>query len=140
MPQPKKANPLFEILNGFCIKKPWSELSDDAREKYSQFMINRFICSYEYLIEVAEQLSTQRMDNESHYNILMDYVQHTKHYFKYLYWKSSPDTDKPLLMSIMKEYDVSMREARNYNELLNEEQRNLILAKWSNYFDNTKNT
>lgn len=131
--KPKKANPLFEILNGFCAKTPWEELSDEARLKYSQFMVNRFLCSYDYLIPLAEQLSTQRLDNESHYNILIDYVKHTKHYFKYDLWKGQDETDPLLLKAIMKQYNVGVIEAKRYNGILNDNQRKSILDKWSDF-------
>lgn len=129
----KKTNPLFEILNGFCAKTPWEELSDDARLKYSQFMVNRFLCSYDYLIPLAEQLSTQRLDNESHYNILIDYVKHTKHYFKYDLWKGQDEMDPLLLKAIMKQYNVGVIEAKRYNGILNDNQRKSILDKWSDF-------
>lgn len=131
--KPKKPNPLFEILNGFCAKIPWEELSDEARLKYSPFMVNRFLCSYDYLIPLAEQLSTQRLDNESHYNILIDYVKHTKHYFKYDLWKGQDETDPLLLKAIMKQYNVGVIEAKRYNGILNDNQRKSILDKWSDF-------
>lgn len=138
--KPKKTNPLFEILNAISSKQySWSELSDDARNKYSQFMINRFLCSYDYLIPLAEQLSTQKMDNESHYNILLEYVQHTKHYFNYNLWKGQEDIDPMLLNAIMKQYNIGQVEAKRYNSYLNETQRNSILDKWRDYLTMTQN-
>lgn len=135
----KKANPLFEILNGICLKTAWEDLSDEARTKYSQFMINRFLCSYEYLIPLAEQLSTQKLDNDAHYNILLDSVQHTKHYFNYNLWKGQAELDPILLKSIMKQYNVGVIEAKRYNQLLNDSQRDAIMNKWRDYIEMSQN-
>ena len=131
--KPKKQNPLFEILNGFCAKRAWEDLSDEARNKYSQFMVNRFLCSYDYLIPLAEQLSTQKLSNMAHYNTLIDFVKSTKHYFNYNLWKNVKEIDPMLLKAIMKQYNVGLPEAKHYYTLLTEEQKKSILDVWSDY-------
>ena len=68
--KPKKRNPLWDILTALCTKQypEWKDLPEELQNGYSQFMINRFICSYDYLIPVADQLATQKLTDDMHYN------------------------------------------------------------------------
>lgn len=137
----KAPNPLFEALNALQTKQyRWGELPEEVRNKYSQFMINRFISSYDYLLPMADQLSTQKLDNETHYNILLEYIKHCKHYFKYDYFKASKKTDQDVLRSVMKQYDIGKKEAERYCELLTEPQKAAIVDKWKDYFAMTSGT
>ena len=97
-------------------------------------MINRFICSYDYLIPVADQLATQKLTDDLHYNILIGYVKHTKHYFNYDYFKGTQEFDQTEIDSVKKEYDLTDREAKFYLGILTKEQKSHIVNKWKDYF------
>ena len=84
----KKKNPLFETLNFICTKQyTWEELPEENKKAYSQFMINRFLSSYEYLLPILCELSTIKYTDEQHYKLLYQYVKRTKHYFNYNAYK-----------------------------------------------------
>lgn len=134
--KPKKRNPLWDILTALCTKQypEWKDLPEELQNGYSQFMINRFICSYDYLIPVADQLATQKLTDDMHYNILIGYVKHTKHYFKYDYFKGTQEYDQAEIDSVKKEYDLTDREAKFYLGILTKEQKSHIVNKWKDYF------
>lgn len=129
----KKKNPIFEILNSICTKKyNWGELPDEYKSAYNQFILNRFLSSYEYLLPLINELSIQKLTNQQHYTILYTWVKKTKHYFNYDAYKSEP-IDKDLFVAIKKEYGIGEKEARRYNELLNDTQRRILKDKWADF-------
>lgn len=135
-----KSNPLFDTLNFICTKQyKWEELPEGCRKGYSQFMINRFISSYEYLIPLANELSIQKLTDKQHYTILYTWVKKTKHYFNYTAYKVEKE-NPDLLIAIKKEYNIGNKEAKRYNKLLNNELREKLLKKWHDYivFVNSK--
>lgn len=130
----KKPSPLFGILNSIQSKEyTWEELPEDFVTNYNQFMLNRFLSSYEYLLPLLSELSAMKLTNEQHYKILYNWVKKTKHYFKYDVYKSSLNEDPDLLESIKLEYDISLKDAKHYNTLLSNEQREVIKKHWSDY-------
>ena len=136
----KKKNPLFETLNFICTKQyTWEELPEENKKAYSQFMINRFLSSYEYLLPILCELSTIKYTDEQHYKLLYQYVKRTKHYFNYNAYKIDNKVDEDLITSIKKEYKVGTREAKRYNEVLTEPQREYIKKRWADYIAFMKN-
>ena len=130
----KKSSPLFNILQAIQTKEyTWEQLPEEYLNAYNQFMINRFLSSYEYLLPLLSKLSTQKLTNEQHYKILYNWVKKTKHYFNYDVYKVDINEDNNLLKSIQLEYDISIKDAKHYNTLLSNEQRELIKKRWSDY-------
>ena len=129
----KKKNPIFEILNSICTKKyDWTELPDEFKSAYNQFILNRFLSSYEYLLPLLNELTTKKLTNRQHYTILYTWVKKTKHYFNYDAYKVEA-VDEPLMVALKKEYDIGNKEAKRYNELLNDAQRKILKDKWADY-------
>lgn len=129
----KKKNSIFEILGSICTKKyDWTNLPDEYKSAYNQFILNRFLSSYEYLIPLINELTIQKLTNQQHYTILYTWVKKTKHYFNYDAYKIEA-TDQDLIIALKKEYDIGNKEAKRYNELLNDAQRNILKTKWADY-------
>ena len=57
----------------------------------------------------------------------------TKHYFNYDAYKIENKIDPDLLLAIKKEYKIGNREAKRYNEVLTEPQRDYIRKRWADY-------
>jgi hypothetical protein len=130
----KKKNPLFEILGFICTKKyTWNEMPEEYRAVYSQFPLNRFLSSYEYLLPLLNELTTKKFTNEQHYMTLYTWVKKTKHYFNYDAYRVESNIDNDLCIAIKKEYGIGNREAKRYNEMLNEGQRKYLKNKWADY-------
>ena len=129
----KKKNPIFEILSSICTKKyDWTNLPDEYKSAYNQFILNRFLSSYEYLLPLINELTVKKLTNQQHYTILYTWVKKTKHYFNYEAYKTET-TDQDLIVALKKEYDIGNKEAKRYNELLNDAQRNILKTKWADY-------
>lgn len=129
----KKKNPIFEILSSICTKKyDWANLPDEYKSAYNQFILNRFLSSYEYLLPLINELTVKKLTNQQHYTILYTWVKKTKHYFNYEAYKTET-TDQDLIVALKKEYDIGNKEAKRYNELLNDAQRNILKTKWADY-------
>lgn len=129
----KKKNPIFEILGSICAKKyDWANLPDEYKSAYNQFILNRFLSSYEYLLPLINELTIKKLTNQQHYTILYTWVKKTKHYFNYEAYKTEA-TDQDLIVALKKEYDIGNKEAKRYNELLNDAQRNILKTKWTDY-------
>ena len=129
----KKKNSIFEILSSICTKKyDWTNLPDEYKSAYNQFILNRFLSSYEYLLPLINELTVKKLTNQQHYTILYTWVKKTKHYFNYEAYKTEA-TDQDLIVALKKEYDIGNKEAKRYNELLNDAQRNILKTKWADY-------
>ncbi len=129
----KKKNPIFEILSSICTKKyDWTNLPDEYKSAYNQFILNRFLSSYEYLLPLINELTVKKLTNQQHYTILYTWVKKTKHYFNYEAYKTEM-ADQDLIVALKKEYDIGNKEAKRYNELLNDAQRNILKTKWADY-------
>ena len=129
----KKKNPIFEILSSICTKKyDWANLPDEYKSAYNQFILNRFLSSYEYLLPLINELTVKKLTNQQHYTILYTWVKKTKHYFNYEAYKTET-TDQDLIVALKKEYDIGNKEAKRYNVLLNDAQRNILKTKWADY-------
>lgn len=129
-----KSNTLFDILNSIQSKEyRWEELPEEYVNNYSQFMINRFLSSYDYLIPLIEKLTVTKLSNEQHYKLLFNWVKKTKHYFNYNSYKTNKDDDKNLLIAIQKEYNITERESKRFCNLLTEKQKAVIKNKWQDY-------
>ena len=129
----KKKNPIFEILGSICTKKyDWVNLPDEYKSAYNQFILNRFLSSYEYLLPLINELTIQKLTNQQHYTVLYTWVKKTKHYFNYDAYKTEA-VDQDLIIALKKEYNIGTKEAKRYNELLNDAQRNILKTKWADY-------
>lgn len=129
----KKKNPIFEILGSICTKKyDWTNLPDEYKSAYNQFILNRFLSSYEYLLPLINELTIQKLTNQQHYTVLYTWVKKTKHYFNYEAYKTEA-VDQDLIIALKKEYNIGTKEAKRYNELLNDAQRNILKTKWADY-------
>lgn len=129
----KKKNPIFEILSSICTKKyDWTNLPDEYKSAYNQFILNRFLSSYEYLLPLINELTIQKLTNQQHYTVLYTWVKKTKHYFNYEAYKTEA-ADQDLIIALKKEYNIGTKEAKRYNELLNDAQRNILKTKWADY-------
>ena len=107
-------------------------MPDEYKSAYNQFILNRFLSSYEYLLPLINELTVQKLTNQQHYTILYTWVKKTKHYFNYDAYKTEA-TDQDLIVALKKEYDIGNKEAKRYNELLNDAQRNILKTKWADY-------
>jgi len=139
-PEEKKIG-LFDVLDMIAgAKTPWEELSDDYKAAYSQFMINRFIASVDYLLPIVEHLSCMKgLTNEQHYLMLTSAIPPgRKLWFNYkMFKKEKTDKDEEFYVWAMsREYEIGLREARTYINNLDNTEKAQLKDKWEEIYKN----
>lgn len=132
----QNTNPLFDTLTLITTKEypTWNELPEEYKHGYSQFMINRFMSSQEALLPILDIVSSMRLSDAQHYEILINAVPQRRHYFKYEAYKKVEE-DKELLHALIKEYNIGLREARMYAMDLSSSAKEEIKEKWHDYYE-----
>lgn len=130
-----QSNPLFDTLTLLTTKEylTWKQLPDEYKNGYSQFMINRFLSSSEALLPIIDIVSTMKLTDQQHYEILISVIPQRKMYFKYETYKKVEE-DKLLLFALEKEYEIGIKEAREYASELPKQSKTELKEKWSDYY------
>lgn len=127
---------IFDVLSAIELEKqPWIELSDEFKNAYNQFMLNRFISSKKQYLPIIAKLSTLKLTNEQHYVFLCSLINKQKHYFDYKSYKVKKNIDENSINAVMKEFNVSRRTAKEYIELLGIANTDIIVNKWKDYLE-----
>lgn len=131
---------LFEALNSIELdKKPWNELSEDFKKVYSQFMFNRFISSKKQYLPVIAKLSTMKLSDEQHYNVLCFLLDKQKHYFDYKAYKQKDKlVDELTLYVLQHEFNVGFKDAQRYADILSVVDLKELCKKWQNHYNTYK--
>lgn len=131
---------LFEALNSIELdKKPWNELSEDFKKVYSQFMFNRFISSKKQYLPVIAKLSTMKLSDEQHYNVLCSLLDKQKHYFDYKAYKQKDKlVDELTLYALQHEFNVGFKDAQQYADILSVVDLKELCKKWQNHYNTYK--
>lgn len=128
---------LFEALNSIELdKKPWNELSEDFKKVYSQFMFNRFVSSKKQYLPVIAKLSTMKLSDEQHYNVLCSLLDKQKHYFDYKAYKQKDKlVDEFTLYALQHEFDIGVKDAQRYADILSVKDLKELCNKWRNHYN-----
>lgn len=131
---------LFEALNSIELdKKPWNELTDDFKKVYSQFMFNRFISSKKQYLPLIAKLSTMKLSDEQHYNVLCSLLDRQLHYFNYKAYKQKDKSiDDLTLYAVQHEFDVGLKDAQRYADILSIADLKVLCDKWRNHYNTYK--
>ena len=131
---------LFEALNSIELdKKHWNELTDDFKKVYSQFMFNRFISSKKQYLPLIAKLSTMKLSDEQHYNVLCSLLDRQKHYFDYkAYKQKDKNVDELTLYALQHEFDIGLKDAQRYADILSIVDLKELCNKWRNHYNTYK--
>lgn len=136
----KKYN-LFDILAIIeGPKTPWNDLPDELKNQYSAFMINRFISSKDVYLPIIEKLSTLKVTDQQHYEILCNAISGSRrHFFDYKSYKKEKvgKDEEFLIFALSKEYEIGKREAKTYINKINESEKTYLKNKWTDLYDQT---
>lgn len=128
---------LIDVIS--CKKTPWSELSDDYKKIYSQYIINRLISSNEIFAPLIAEIACKKMSDEEHYLILCNLLNRAMRYsFNFKpYKKSKPDRKDydELIYAVRREYEVGMKDARFFINNLKDEELDYLKTKWASSFE-----
>lgn len=127
---------IFDVLNSIEFdKKPWSELSDDFKKAYSQFMLNRLVSSKKQYLPIIAKLSTMRLSDEKHYEFLCSLINRQKHYFDYKSYKQNKVLDNLSVYALEHEFEIGYKDAMRYAEILTAKDLKLLCKKWKDHYD-----
>ena len=102
---------IFDHLKDLTkYKKPWDSLDDERISSYKPFIINRCLSMNLMTLKYAEEASSlKNIDNEAHYNFLLNSIPKREYYFTFL--KPSKDPNEEVLKYISKYFQVGKKEA-----------------------------
>lgn len=118
---------LFDWLNEITYnKRSWNSFTDEDKNEFNVFMINRFISMNPDYISVVHLIQQYPNCPISHiYKFYCDLLPKKKGFFKYI--KSSIKWEKETVDKIADYYKCSTREAKEYIGILDDNQIKDIL-------------
>ena len=130
---------IFDVVGVIELdKRPWSQLDDEFKKTYSQFMINRIVSSKKQYLPLIAKLSTMKLSDEQHYTFLCSLVNKQKHYFDYKSYKQNKMLDKLTMYALEHEFNIGCKDAMRYAEMLSAADLKALCKKWQNHFDTYK--
>jgi len=121
---------LFDYLDGLTVDNKDLDFSDEEVNKgYPGYMINRFVSMSEIYVPVVNEINKYDVPNSTHYRYYFSILPKRKHYFKYI--KKKKDLDQKEKMVIARYFEVGLKDAERYIQLLDEKQIKEILEIFS---------
>ncbi|MFW6122156.1 MAG: hypothetical protein ACOC80_14840 [Petrotogales bacterium] len=121
---------LFDYLDGLTVDNKDLDFSDEEVNKgYPDYMINRFVSMSEIYVPVVNEINKYDVPNSTHYRYYFSILPKRKHYFKYV--KKKKDLDQKEKMVIARYFEVGLKDAERYIQLLDEKQIKEILEIFS---------
>ena len=107
---------IFDWLNEISYKKsPWSSFSEDDKDNFNSYMINRFVSMKSNYIDLVNLIQKYTIPKSVLYNYYCKTIPKSRTFFRYIKPKKS-NINKDLLNILSKHLQLSKREIRdNYN-------------------------
>ena len=118
---------LFDWINEITYnKRSWNSFTDEDKSEFNLFMINRFLSMNPDNIDVINLIQRYpTCSNKVVYKYYCDLLPKKKSFFKYI--KSSIKWEKETVDKVAEYYKCSTREAKEYINILNDNQIKDIL-------------
>jgi hypothetical protein len=112
---------LFEYLNAMTKDNKELDFDDEEIKKnYNNFIINRFVSMAEAYIPLVNEINQYDLPKSVHYRYFWSALPKKNHYFKYI--KKGKDLDIDEKKYIAEYFEVGLKDAERYIEILNEQQ------------------
>ena len=107
---------IFDWLNEISYKKsPWSSFSEDDKDNFNSYMINRFVSMKSNYIDLVNLIQKYTIPKSVLYNYYCKTIPKSTTFFRYIKPKKS-NINKDLLNILSKHLQLSKREIKdNYN-------------------------
>ena len=107
---------IFDWLNEISYKKsPWSSFSEDDKDNFNSYMINRFVSIKSNYIDLVNLIQKNTIPKSVLYNYYCKTIPKSRTFFRYIKPKKS-NINKDLLNILSKHLQLSKREIKdNYN-------------------------
>jgi hypothetical protein len=112
---------IFDWIKEITIKKtPWENFSEDQRESFNSYMINRYLSMNPDYIELVNYVQFIPLtDKEKYYKIYVEMIPKKNVYLKYIK-SSNKKRPKEVAEYIAKYYECSLGEADYYIDIIKE--------------------
>ena len=112
---------IFDWLNEITgAKRPWNEFTDDAKESFNPYMINRFISMKRDYIDVVNIAQRYTLPKGKLYEFYCGLLPKSKSFFRYV--KSTKSINQDQVNALSKYYMCSTREIVDVLPLLEEQE------------------
>lgn len=112
---------IFDWLNEITgAKRPWNEFTDDAKESFNPYMINRFISMKRDYIDVVNVAQRYVLPKSKLYEFYCGLLPKSKSFFRYV--KSTKSVNQEQVNALAKYYMCSTREVIDVLPLLEEQE------------------
>ena len=118
---------IFDWLNEISYKKsPWSSFSEDDKDNFNSYMINRFVSMKSNYIDLVNLIQKYTIPKSVLYNYYCKTIPKSRTFFRYIKPKKS-NINKDLLNILSKHLQLSKREIKdNYNLIGEDFKRELL--------------
>ena len=117
---------IFEHLDNLTTNKTEADFNNDAFKKsYNKFMMNRWISMIDFFIPVVNEINKYDVPDHVHYNYYQSVLPKRKFFFNYI--KRKKDLNDVEKKYIAHYFEVGMKEAEIYINILEENQIKEIL-------------
>lgn len=117
---------VFDYLNDLTLNNNELDFeNEEVRKGYQPYMINRFVSMSEVYIPVVNEVNRYDLPKSVHYRYYNSIIPKRKQFFKYI--KKKKDLSLTEKKVIAKYFEIGLKEAEEYIQLLDEEQIKNIL-------------
>jgi hypothetical protein len=124
---------IFDLLKHITsLKTDWSKISDEEKEYWNNYMINRFISMSEDYVDIVNiiQKHTWQMEPEKLYKIYKEVIPKKQVFLKYIKAKNKKEFDKEEVNIISNYFEISNKEAKEYILIMPKEELKEILDQF----------
>lgn len=111
-------------------KCPWESLTEAEQSSMSQWMILRWLSTYEEYLPIFNVISQLELSDKDFYELMCCTLRRQKHYFTSKIYKKFQEPDEELMRSIMHEYFYTVEKARDYMDGMEVEEAERIRNRW----------
>ena len=125
-----KTKNIFDWLQHITLyKTPALEFTDKDWENFNSYMVHRFISMSPYYVEIADLAQSLMPNNKKEiYNFYKEMIPKRKIWLQYIKTKNK-EVNKELVSHIASYYEVGLREARSYINVITDEEMPIILGE-----------
>lgn len=118
---------LFDYLKALTEKNEFLDFDDEEiRKDYQPFMISRFISMAEVFTQVVNEINRfSDIPKETHFRYFFSFLPKRKQFFNYI--KKKKDLSQTEKLIIANYFEVGMKDAEKYIQILEEDQIKEIL-------------
>jgi hypothetical protein len=125
---------IFDWINQILVqKKHWNDFTEDDQKKFSPFIINRWLSMDVDFIEIVnyfQKYSIGQLKSKEVYKWYCDVLPKGKRFNKYIKGKKDKKYDKELVDVLIKHFECSKSEIKDYMELINSLELKQILEMY----------